>query len=112
MLDADLNPNDIERCLKLFDINIEDVLVIEGETPNRNYNAHVYPSAGNNRQKSCLIKLARKDIEANIPIVIGCEGADAAKAIEAHLKGLFPKKTIKLLTASSVSDEEAKKKCF
>lgn len=110
LLDADLSPNDIERCLKLFDINIEDVLVIEGETPNRNYNAHVYPSAGNNRQKSYLIKLARKDIEANIPIVIGCEGADAAKAIETHLKGLFPKKTIKLLTASSVSDEEAKRK--
>lgn len=112
LLDADLNQGDIEKFQKLFGINTSDVRVIEAEIPDRNYSVHVYPNAGNNHKKSCLLKLIKEDIKNNIPIVIGCEGMNTAMAIASILGDLFPKKKekIKLITASTVSSEEAKGK--
>lgn len=106
LLDADLTSKDIKKYQQLLGISDSEILVIDVETPPRNFIAYINVKESYQSQRTSIIKQIESDYALGIKSAIACESEKSAEAIYKLLSKKIPEANVLLLTAKTVSKLE------
>lgn len=106
LLDADLTSKDIKKYQQLIGILDSETLIIDVETPPRDFIAYINVKESYQSQRTSIIKQIEGDYALGIKSVIACESEKGAGAIYKALSRKIPEAKVLLLTAKNVSKLE------
>lgn len=106
LVDADSDSKGIKKYQQLLGISDSETLIIDVETPPRDFIAYINVKESYQSQRTSIIKQIEGDYALGIKSAIACESEKGAGAIYKSLSRKIPEAKVLLLTAKTVSKLE------